>query len=205
VFKFLAVSMLVCAATSSFAGEVQPPDGALKSTVTRLLANLSQHSSQYRDDGGSFYEMIDLEVVPRFDVPGIARFALGRNGRGASPEQQQRFAEALAKMLVHTYARFMLDCGSVDVVWSPVRMPAGADHAHINTMLKVGGVERYPVGFSVRLVDGDWKIYDLDIDGISMALNYRAQVNSEIRATSLDAVIARMAQQSFRKRSASPL
>jgi phospholipid transport system substrate-binding protein len=67
------------------------------------------------------------------------------------------------------------------------------------------GGERYPVGFSLRAVNGDWKIYDLEIDGVSLALNYRTQLNAEIRHTSLDAVIARMTQQEVRTRAASIL
>ncbi len=202
----LSLSLLACASTAPLAAGVEAPDAALKNTVSRLLTNLSQHSSQYRNDDRLFYGMIDLDVVPRFDVAGIAKFALGRNGRDATPDQRQRFADALALTLVHTYARFMLNCrGSIDVAWLPVRMEAGADRAKVNSVLMVGDNERYPVGFSVRLVDGDWKIYDLEIDGISMALNYRVQLNEEIKHSSLEAAIARLGKQNIRLGTASAL
>ena len=208
MFKFLvlSLSLLACASTPSLAAGPDAPDAALKNTVSHLLANLSQHSPEYRNDDRAFYQMIDVDVVPRFDVPGIAKFALGRNGRDATPDQRERFAHALALALVHTYARFMLNSrGTLDVAWLPVRMEAGADRAQINSVLMVGTSQRYPVGFSVRLVDGDWKIYDLQIDGISMAINYRVQLNEEIKRSSLEAAIERLGKQNIHLGTASKL
>ncbi|HZR38237.1 MAG TPA: ABC transporter substrate-binding protein [Nevskia sp.] len=201
----LSLSLLACGSTAPLAAGVPLPDAALKDTVSRLLGNLSQHGSEYRNDDHLFYEMIDLDVVPRFDVPGIAKFALGRNGRAATPDQRLRFADALALALVHSYAKFMLDCGHVDVIWLPVRMEAGADQAQIKSVLTVGDSGRYMVTFSVRRVDDDWKVYDLEIDGVSLAINYRVQLNEEIKHSSLDAVIARLGKPNIRPGTAAPL
>lgn len=206
LLKFVILSLILAGAGSALiAGEPEAPDAALKSTVDQLLDNLKQHSSQYRKDEGSFYAMVDEVVVPRFDVPGIARFALGKHGRKATPDQRKRFADALSLMLVHSYANVMLErYDSMNLAWNPVRMEAGADRAKVDTVL-TGNGQRYPVGFSVRLVDGDWKIYDLEIQGVSLALNYRAQLGTEIKRTSLDAVIARMSKQDSRTRTVSAL
>ena len=198
MFKLLVLSltMLAGAGTALLASEPQTPDAALRSTVDQLVGNLKQHSAQYRKDQRSFYAMVDQVVVPRFDVPGIARFALGKHGRTATPDQRQRFADALALTLVHSYANVMLDrYDSMILTWNPVRTEAGADRVKIDTMLKGDAGEQYPVGFYVRRVDGDWKIYDLEIGGISLALNYRAQLSAEIKRTSLEAAIGRMTKQ----------
>jgi phospholipid transport system substrate-binding protein len=42
---------------------------------------------------------------------------------------------------------------------------------------------------------GDWKAYDVIIEGISYITNYRNQVAAEIQATSLDALIVRLETQ----------
>ena len=191
----LSLTIFTCAASALLAPRVQEsPEVALRGTVDALLVNLKQHSAQYRRDPDSYYSMVDKVVVPRFDVDGIAQFALGKHARTATPEQRQRFAEALARTLVRTYATLMLErFDSMVLVWNPARMIAtGADRATIKSVL-TGGSERYPVGFSVRLVNGEWKIYDLEVEGVSLALNYRAQLGAEIARTSLDAVIDRMA------------
>ena len=45
-------------------------------------------------------------------------------------------------------------------------------------------------GFALR--KEGWKMFDVSVEGISYIRNYRAEMESEIRATSLDAVIARL-------------
>jgi phospholipid transport system substrate-binding protein len=91
------------------------------------------------------------------------------------------------------------------LVWRPARMLADdADRAKINSVLTGTAGQHYPVGFAVRLVDGEWKIYDLEIEGVSLALNYRAQLSAEITRTSLDAVIARMTARQGKVRLAAP-
>lgn len=199
--------MFTCAASALLAPRTQSsPDVALKATVDELLVNLQQHATQYRKDQRSFYEMVDKVVVPRFDVAGIAQFALGKHGRAATPEQRQQFADTLALTLVHTYANLMLErYDTMVLVWNPARTIAtDATRATINSVL-TGAGQHYPVGFSLRLVDGEWKIYDLDVEGVSLALNYRAQLGAEIKRTSLDAVIARMTKQDLQQAKASAL
>jgi phospholipid transport system substrate-binding protein len=196
---FLSLTMFTCAASALLAPRAhESPEVALKGTVDELLVNLRQHAPQYRKDQDSFYAMVDEVVVPRFDVAGIAQFALGKHGRAATPEQRQRFADTLALMLVHTYANLMLErYDSMVLVWNPARMIAAeTNRAKINSVLNGNG-QSYPVGFSVHVVDGEWKIYDLEVEGVSLALNYRAQLGAEIKRTSLDAVITRMTRQNL--------
>jgi phospholipid transport system substrate-binding protein len=210
MIRFLSVAVMTftCAASALLAPRTQSsPDVALKATVDQLLVNFHQHAAQYRGDQRSFYEMVDKVVVPRFDVPGIAQFALGKYGRDATPEQRQRFADTLALTLVHSYANLMLErYDTMVLVWNPARtVGVDATRATINSVLTGNGGQHYPVGFSVRLVDGDWKIYDLEVEGVSLALNYRAQLGAEIKRTSLDAVIARMTKQDLGQTKAAAL
>lgn len=193
-FALLSLTIFTCATSALLVPRAQEsPETALRSTVDALLVELKQHAAQYRRDPDSYYLMVDHVVVPRFDLPGIAQFALGKHARTATPEQRRRFADVLTRTLVRTYAVLMLErFDSMVLVWNPARMvAAGADRATISSVL-TGAGQRYPVGFSVRLVNGDWKIYDLEVEGVSLALNYRAQLGAEISRTSLDAVIDRM-------------
>jgi len=44
----------------------------------------------------------------------------------------------------------------------------------------------------MRLAGDEWKIYDITVESISLVTNFRSQVTSEIKRTSIDAVITRM-------------
>jgi phospholipid transport system substrate-binding protein len=44
----------------------------------------------------------------------------------------------------------------------------------------------------MRNQDGEWRIYDLTIDGVSLALTYRSEFSAKIRQQSLDALIGEL-------------
>ena len=44
----------------------------------------------------------------------------------------------------------------------------------------------------MRLSGGEWKVYDIIIENLSLITNFRSQVSSEIKKTSIDAVIQKL-------------
>ena len=93
---------------------------------------------------------------------------------------------------------------SVSVQWKPVHMNNSANDATVETVLGRDNGQQYLVAFAVHLVDGDWKIYDISIQSISLVLNFRSQLASEIKKTSLDDVIRRMEKGQFESAQSKP-
>ncbi|MGH9173003.1 MAG: ABC transporter substrate-binding protein, partial [Vicinamibacterales bacterium] len=46
-----------------------------------------------------------------------------------------------------------------------------------------------PVNYVLHQADGQWKVFDVFIEGISYVLNYRKQLGAEIREKGLENVI----------------
>ena len=49
-----------------------------------------------------------------------------------------------------------------------------------------------PINYSMYLTNGEWKVYDVEIDGISLVINYRTTFANEIRQQGLDKLIAKL-------------
>jgi phospholipid transport system substrate-binding protein len=191
--------LVVSAAAQADAAPAQAPDVALKTTTEQIRGMIKAHYAEYKADSGKFYQAVNDVVVPRFDVPGIAKLVLGVNYRTATPEQRSHFASAFKDMLVHTYANAMLDnYNSVNINWMPPRLSANGTDAAVNTSLTRDNGQSYAIGFRVHVVDGDWKIYDITVENVSLVLNFRTQLNSEIKRTGLDDVIKRMETGQFK-------
>lgn len=187
------------AAAQADTAPAQAPDVALKATTDQIRGLIKTHYAEYKADQGKYYKAVDEVVVPRFDVEGIAKLVLGANYRAATPDQRERFAKAFKNMLVGSYANAMLDnYNSVNINWMPPRMAPNATDAAVNTSLTRDNGQSYAIGFRVHVVDGDWKIYDIAVENVSLVLNFRTQINSEIKRTSLDDVITRMESGQFR-------
>jgi phospholipid transport system substrate-binding protein len=65
------------------------------------------------------------------------------------------------------------------------------DYAIVETTLPFGQERQMPIDYRMHNTAGQWQVYDLSIDGISLVGNYRAQFNKIIRTSSYEALIAK--------------
>lgn len=191
--KFLISLSLLLFAAGTVQAASQSPEDALRSTVEQLQSLIQKHYKEYKANPQTFYDTVDKVVVPSFDVPYISQLVLARYWRTASPQQRKDFEDAFETMLIRSYANALLDnANSTKVEWKPSRVDADAKRATVDTVLVQDSGQKYPISFSVHLVDGNWKIYDIIINNISLALNFRSQIASDVKRSGLDAVIKRM-------------
>jgi phospholipid transport system substrate-binding protein len=66
------------------------------------------------------------------------------------------------------------------------------DDAVIRTRVVTKNGTAIPVSYRARQDAGRWRVYDLDVEGISLVRNYRSQFDSVIRRTSFEQLLARM-------------
>lgn len=169
------------------------PDETLKLAVGEIQTLLNQNQAKYKADKPSYFKMVDEKIVPHFDVPYIARGVLARNWKAANEQQRARFQEAFKNMLIRSYADAMLDnFDTVRAQWKPVRLAEGANDATVNSLLLRDGKPPITIGFSMRLVGEEWKVYDITIENLSLVQNFRGQFTAELKKNSLDSLITRM-------------
>lgn len=180
----------------AFGARAGTPDEALRGTTEQLQKLIKDNYKSYRADLPQLYKAVDDVLVPRFDVPYIAQLVLATHYKAASPEQRTRFAESFKNMLVRAYGNAMLDnYDSVQIEWLPVRVDG--DRALVNTSLSSAAGKKYLIGFRVRKVAEDWKVFDIAVENVSLVTNFRTQLGAEIKTNGLDKVIARMESGEF--------
>jgi phospholipid transport system substrate-binding protein len=115
-----------------------------------------------------------------FDVPGIARFVLGRYWKTATPEQQQEFVKLFEDYIALVYsAQLAAYSGETLKVTGSRPGPEGAIVAS-EIVRPTGG---QPVKVEWHLTDrsGTYKINDVAVDGISMAVTQRSEFAAVIQ------------------------
>ncbi len=198
MFKRLMSLILTLGFAAGAQAAATTPDQALRGTTEQIQKLIKDNYKTYRADLPTFYKAVDDVVVPRFDVPYITQLVLATHYKAASPEQRTRFAAAFKNMLVRAYGNAMLDnYASIQIEWLPVRVDG--DKALVNTSMSSGAGQKYAIGFRVRKVNDDWKVFDIAVENISLITNFRTQLSAEIKKTSLDDVIRRMETDDFTK------
>jgi phospholipid transport system substrate-binding protein len=140
--------------------------------------------------------VIDDVVLRSFDTEYAALLVMGRYAREATPAQRERFTRAFYDSLVNRYGEALLQYTRGSVVVLPFRGELNDRRTTVRTQVVTGDGTRIPVDYAFRKTrSGEWKVFDVVIEGISYVTNYRNQVVAEIQKTDIDAVIVRLEQQ----------
>jgi phospholipid transport system substrate-binding protein len=151
-------------------------DGA-KATVEGQIAKMLEKMKQpafkelSREDKLAEIRKVINEV---FDYNELSRRTLGREWKKFKPEQQTEFVDLFSKLLENVYADRIL-------AYTHEKIEFGKE-----TELKKGRVEvesyivtmdnkKVPLFYRMSNKTGQWRVYDVVIEGVSMIKNYRGQ------------------------------
>lgn len=193
VHAFLAATFALAAVAVPAAGTI-PPDEVVKETTDRLQKEINAREKEFRRDPKKLYAFVDEVIVPKFDTRYIAQLILARHWRTADEAQRKRFEVAFKNMLVHSYADALVEYhNSVKAEWQPLRMaPDATDVTVQSRLVRTNGKPPLPIGFAMRLKDGEWKVYDIVIENLSLVTSFRSQVHSQVKRMGLEALIEKL-------------
>jgi len=111
-----------------------------------------------------------------FDIPGIAKFVMGRYWRQMSPDQQSRFIPLFERRLVKSYANRFQEYSGVAFTVKDARQE-GNHFIVTSTIQKPGG----------PLTSVDWrvsggKIHDVKVEGVSMSITIRDEYSALVQS-----------------------
>jgi len=166
-------------------------DEMIRSTVNALIGELQERRMELEADHGALYALVEEIVVPTIAVTKVSRLILGPHWKTASQDQRERFKAGFKNLLMRSYATAMFKyTGEQELRFGTVTIRAEGRIAVVPTELVLPAQESVPIEYYCLLdSDGGWKIYDIQIDGISMIISYRNQYREYIDANGLDALV----------------
>lgn len=167
------------------------PDVLVESTITELIDELQARRPELEQDKLKLFQLVEEVVVPHFEINMIARLVLGKHWRAANDVQRGEFAEEFKKLMIRTYATALFEyTGRERMEVKPLRMKDGDKRVRVETKVILPGAPPVPVNYSFILTQsGDWKIYDVKIDGISLVTTYRSSYGQAVQTKGLDVLI----------------
>lgn len=174
------------------AAHAQSPVEVIREASSELATQLSERKDELSTDQQALYEMVNGIILPRFDRRYAAQLVLGRNWRSASTEQRNAFIDAFYNDLLRKYADGVLEFNEDRIEILPFRGDESRGRVIVKTRVTLDDGTAVPVDYGLSNRSGDWKVFDVVIEGISYVRNFRAELNSEIQSSSLDAVIERL-------------
>ena len=115
-------------------------------------------------------------ILPHFNTQELAREALGPYWRQRSPAEQQEFVRLFTALVARIYTDTVdRHAKDVKVFYDKERIDGSG--ARVGTRVHSPS-EAQPISLNYMMhqVTGQWLIYDVQIDNVSLVLNYRSQL-----------------------------
>lgn len=168
------------------------PNAIIDSAVVQLTEMLDGRKEELSADRKALYQLIDEILLPRFDRKFAAQVVLAKHWRTASAEQKTRFIEAYYQALVRKYADGVLEFDPDRIKVLPYRGDQSRPRTRVRSEVMLDDSTKVAVDYELVKRDSGWLVFNVVIEGVSYVRNFRAELDAEIRGSSLEAVISRL-------------
>lgn len=191
VILFLAFSS---ATVKAEAQDLLVPQQVIEKSSIDLLEQLKD--LRFAQDKKQIRHYISQEIFPQVDTILMSALVLGKHWRKASKMQQRQFIRAFKELLVNTYAAtFTEQFQNWHIEYLPLKLKESAKKILVKTRVKQRGKPTTAIDYSMVLRKGQWKIYDMSIEGISLIISNRTIFSNLIKDSgSLEKVIAQLVE-----------
>ncbi len=172
----------------------QAPLEVVKNTSDRMLEEMQGRKKELNQFPGRIYPLVEEIVLPHFDFERMSQLVLGKYWRKAKPEEREAFVKEFRELLVRTYATALLNYSGQKIEYLPVQRAPEDERVAVETILRDNGAPPIPIGYKLYLHEGEWKVYDVVIDNLSLVSTYRTNYASKIRRYSLSGLIKMLAE-----------
>lgn len=197
ILGFIVLVFMLVTLTSTVHADpapIQQPYELVSNTTEKMLSALRKDRELILQNPTHVYVLADEIVLPHVDFQYMSTLVLGKHWRSATDEQKQRFPQEFRSLILRTYATALNEYTNERVVYLPFRDNVALGDVRVNTEIRRDTGPPIPLGYSLHLKEGTWKVYDIRIDGVSLVTNYRSSFSNEIQRNGLDRLIGKLTE-----------
>jgi len=189
----LAVFLFLCFFATQPAFAITPTE-QLQGTIQQVLSVVKNPSNS--DEQRK--EMLRETLMPLFDWVEMAKQTLGKNWSVASGRENE-FVAAFAEFLGNSYVGQIGSYKDEKILF--VQESIDNNPAQLNTRIMPAKGDATAVNYRLHRVQGEWKIYDVVVEDISLVVNFRSQFNRILAKGSFDDLLRQLREKEIRTRS----
>lgn len=166
------------------------PGDQVRQTTDKLLAILKDPQLKGESKKNERRDKLREVIYQRFDFTEMARRSLGSEWRRRSPEEQKEFVKLFTGLLERAYLDNIESYNGEKFRY--LKEQEDNNHAEVDTKIIDNKGQEFSVNYRLHKVNGDWKVYDVVIEDISLVNNYRSQFNRVLATSSYEELVNRM-------------
>jgi phospholipid transport system substrate-binding protein len=132
----------------------------------------------------------------------MSRSVLGRQAWAkATPAERAQFSKAFTRLVIRTYASPLAQYSDETVQFLPLRGSLSSRFIRVNSVIVRTQGQNIPLTYSLVAKNGQWKIYDISVEGVSLLQSFRSQFAQALQNSSINDLIAEMQKKQVKKAS----
>ncbi|AXK73270.1 organic solvent ABC transporter [Lysobacter sp. TY2-98] len=182
---------MASAAPPAASQQLGTPSKLVLDNSTRVLATLETRRAEFTKNRTALKQFVSGEFNQMFDRDYAARLVLAKHSAGVSNADVSAFADALSENLMQRYGSSLLDFNTRLTVKVKSETVIGNGRAtRVSTQMLRQGGEPVPVDYLMHQVNGQWKVFDVLVEGVSFVQTFRNQFDGPLSRASVAQVAA---------------
>ncbi len=172
------------------AAQEMSPDVLIKTVTNEVLDIVRKDKDIQSGNTKKAVELIEGKVLPHFNFTRMTQLALARDWRQANASQQKVLTDEFRMLMVRTYSKALTEYKNQSIDFKPYTGKAGETDVRVRTEIKQSGAgKNIELDYYLEKTPGGWKVYDIEVGGISLVTNYRESFASEVRNNGIDGLV----------------
>ncbi len=171
------------------------PVPMLEQTANQIIDTLKKNQANMKSNHHIIFQAIERYLLPNVDVMGMSRSVLGRDAWGkATPAEKKEFTQAFTQLVIRTYASPLAEYSGETIHFLPLRGPVDGRFTRVTSVISRSNGQKIPLSYTLVSKNGQWKIYDLSVEGVSLLQSFRSQFGQVLQNSNMQGLIAEMHQ-----------
>lgn len=176
----------------SFAAPSETPPDFVKRISDQLIGQLKQNKAQLNNPA-VINKIVTQHIEPHVDVQGFTRLVMGQyySNQYSTAAQRGQFTKNFRDSILKTYAKGLTQYSNEGYSMRPYRN-SNSQYPVVTLDFNAANGNKIPMSFQLIEKNDQWKIRNINVSGIDLALTFRDQFKSTVQQSggNLDKAIA---------------
>ncbi|KTD60804.1 MlaC/ttg2D family ABC transporter substrate-binding protein [Legionella shakespearei] len=197
-----SILFVACLGVTQIIFAQSSPVPMLENAANQIIATLKANKANLQSNPAIIYKAVESHLLPNVDVAGMSRSVLGRQAwTKATPAERAQFSQAFTRLVIRTYASPLAQYSDETVQFLPLRGSLSSRFIRVNSVIVRTQGQNIPLTYSLVAKNGQWKIYDISVEGVSLLQSFKSQFAQALQHSSINDLIAEMQKKQVKKAS----
>lgn len=172
---------------------VEAPTVVVQNTIDEVIRLVTDEKLKVPGQATHRRQLLEETIGKQFDFEEMAKRSLAAHWKSRNASEHQEFVTLFRKLLSNTYAGKIENYSGETVNYLKERLKGG--YAEVQTSMNSA---KNVISLDYRLIlkGGNWRVYDVVVNGVSLVKNYRSQFTRIIHRSSYEDLVTTLREKS---------